>query len=257
MEDRPRYVVASGSLSPGIPDDFYARTADIVKRLGAKFVLDTSGPSLEAALKKGVYLFKPNMRELRELAGHPLTNEASWISACRKLILGGTAEAVALTLGDQGALLVTKQGAWRARGLEIEVRSTVGAGDSFLGAMVSSLACGQEMEEAFRYGGGGGLGGAAVAGHGPVPARGRRAAATRRSSWSRADSGSAAAIRSRVQRPFVQAHAGTLPVRRQQPHAGAAQARSPAAIPSSGAARADGTRNPARCCARRRPASAR
>lgn len=150
--DRPRYVVASGSLSPGVPDDFYARTAKLVRDMGAKLVLDTSGPSLQAALKTGVYLFKPNLRELRELSGQPLTNEPSWISACRKLILNGAAEAVALTLGDQGALLVTKQGAWRARGLPIEPRSAVGAGDSFLGAMVWSLAEGQDMAQAFRYG---------------------------------------------------------------------------------------------------------
>jgi len=152
VEERPRYVVASGSLSPGIPDDFYARAAETVETLGAKFVLDTSGPSLQAALNKGVYLFKPNLRELRELSGHPLTNESSWISACRKLIANGATEAVALTLGDQGALLVTKEEAWRARGLEIEVRSTVGAGDSFLGALVASLAAGKDMAKAFQYG---------------------------------------------------------------------------------------------------------
>ena len=64
----------------------------------------------------------------------------------------GRAEVVALTLGDQGALLVTRDHVWRAQPLHIKPVSTVGAGDSFLGAMVWSLASGHSMEAAFRYG---------------------------------------------------------------------------------------------------------
>ncbi len=151
-EGQPRFVVASGSLSPGVPEDFYARAARIAKARGARFVLDTSGPPLKAALREGVHLVKPNLRELRELAGEPLPDETSWIAACRRLTQGGGAEAVALTLADQGALLVTRDGAWRAQGLPIEPRSTVGAGDSFLGAMVWRLCRGDGPQEALRFG---------------------------------------------------------------------------------------------------------
>ena len=63
---------------------------------------------------------------------------------------GGRAQAVALTLGEDGALLVTATQAWRARPMAIEVVSTVGAGDSFLGGMVAALAAGKPMQEAFR-----------------------------------------------------------------------------------------------------------
>jgi 6-phosphofructokinase 2 len=152
LKSRPGFVVASGSLPPGVPDDFTARVARIAKGLGAKVVLDTSGPPLEAALKEGVYLIKPNLREFRELMRAPLEDQDAWVEASRGLVAAGRAEVVALTLGDQGSLLVTRDQTWRAQALQIEPVSTVGAGDSFVGAMVWSLVSGHSMENAFRYG---------------------------------------------------------------------------------------------------------
>ncbi|MDO8876033.1 MAG: 1-phosphofructokinase family hexose kinase [Pseudolabrys sp.] len=152
LADRPGILVMSGSLPPGVPDDFYARVARMAKDRGTKVVLDTSGPALSAALQEGMYLIKPNLRELRELTGQALMDEKSWVEACRALVDTGQAEVVALTLGDQGALLVSRDAAVRARALPIEPVSTVGAGDSFLGAMVWALAAGQELADAFRYG---------------------------------------------------------------------------------------------------------
>ncbi len=152
LADRPDFVVASGSLPPGVPGDFYARVAGIAKRLGAKFVLDSSGPALEAALAEGVYLFKPNLRELRELVRAPLADEAAMLEACRRLVRAGRAEVVALTLGHSGALLVTRERALRADPLPVEVVSTVGAGDSFLGALIWKLDAGASLEDAFRVG---------------------------------------------------------------------------------------------------------
>jgi len=152
LDDNPRFIVASGSLPPGVPSDFYAHIAHYCSERDTKFVLDTSGPPLAAALKKGVYLIKPNLRELRELVGAALDDEGAWVGACRQLTETGRSEIVALTLGDQGALLVTRENAWRAPALPITPASAVGAGDSFLGAMVSSLAKGQSVDDAFRYG---------------------------------------------------------------------------------------------------------
>jgi 6-phosphofructokinase 2 len=150
--DRPKYVVASGSLPAGIPEDFYATAARIAKNSGAKFVLDTSGPALAAALRENVHLIKPNLRELCELTRKKLENEAAWLEACRNLVQAGRAEIVALTLGQRGALLVSRDQALRTEGLPIKPVSAVGAGDSFLGAMVWRLAAGGSLEDAFRYG---------------------------------------------------------------------------------------------------------
>jgi 6-phosphofructokinase 2 len=139
-------------LPPGVPADFYKRAARIAKECGAKLVLDTSGPPLQAALEEGVYLFKPNLHELSDLVGVRLEDQEARVKACRRIVQGARAEVVVLTLADEGALLVMRDRAWRAQALRIELVSAVGAGDSFLGAMVWSLACGHSMEEAFRYG---------------------------------------------------------------------------------------------------------
>lgn len=150
LPSSPRFVVASGSVPPGVPEDFFARVARCAKKLGAKMVVDTSGPALAAALKEGVTLIKPNLAELVEYAGRPLDRHADRIAACRKLTTGGGTEAVALTLGADGALLVTADQAWRAQPMAIEAVSAVGAGDSFLGGMVSALAAGKPWPQAFR-----------------------------------------------------------------------------------------------------------
>lgn len=164
VEHKPDLVCASGSLPPGAPHDFYARVAQIVESWGVKLALDTSGPALKAALQQRVYLIKPNLAELCELAGAALDDERSLLDACRSLIGQRRAEVVALTMGAEGALLVTAHAAWRAQPLAIERVSTVGAGDSFLGAMVWALASKMKLEDAFRYGSAAGA--AALLAHG-------------------------------------------------------------------------------------------
>jgi 6-phosphofructokinase 2 len=152
LDPKPRFVVASGSLPPGVPEDFYSRIVQATRDIGGRLFLDTSGPPLKAALDAGVYLVKPSLRELRELVGRPLEREADFVAACRRLIEARQAEVVALTLGHYGALVVTRELTLRANALPIRPVSAVGAGDSFLGAMVVRLAAGHRIEDAFRYG---------------------------------------------------------------------------------------------------------
>jgi 6-phosphofructokinase 2 len=104
----PTYFVASGSLPAGLADDFLARAARTAKALGARVIVDSSGPALAAVLREGVYLVKPNLRELQDLAGFPLEGREQWLSASRALIEQDGAEVVALTLGHLGGLLVTR-----------------------------------------------------------------------------------------------------------------------------------------------------
>lgn len=152
QEPMPPYLVVSGSLPPGVPDDFYARLAGASKARGARVVLDTSGPALLAALQVGVYMVKPSLRELRDLMGQALLTEASWREAARQLIQQGQAQVVALSLGEQGALLVTADQAWRAEALNVPVLSTIGAGDSFVAGMVWALSQHMGLDDAFKYG---------------------------------------------------------------------------------------------------------
>jgi 6-phosphofructokinase 2 len=149
---RPKFVVGSGSLPPGVPNDFYAQAAEIARRLGARFVLDTSGAPLAAALERGVYMIKPNLREMRELAGAELADQDDWIGAARRFISSGKVQVVALSLGHLGAFLVTRDETIRAAPLPIKPVSAVGAGDSFLGGMIYALAKGDKLKESFRLG---------------------------------------------------------------------------------------------------------
>ena len=151
-EPRPKFVVASGSLPPGVPEDFFGRVARVAKEMSAKVVVDTSGPPLKAALKEGVYLIKPNLREFQELTGTRSADDVELVEAGRSLIDQGLVEFIALTLGPHGALFIARDQALRADGLPIKPASVVGAGDSFVGAMVWSLAHDNGLDAALRYG---------------------------------------------------------------------------------------------------------
>lgn len=144
------YVVASGSLPPGVPDDFYGRVVRLAREGGARCIVDSSGPALTEALAEGVFLVKPSKRELGEHFGAALGSEQSQVEAASALVADGSAEYVALTLGEAGAVLASKAGVVRLPVPAVPVVSTVGAGDSFLAAFVLRLAQGRPAEEAFR-----------------------------------------------------------------------------------------------------------
>lgn len=154
LAPRPHWLIASGSLPPGVPDDFYARLAGLARPLGGYFVLDTSGLALSAALSAGgVSLLKPSLREMRELTGLPLQDPAQWCAAAQALVRSGQVGMVALSAGAQGAVLATPEGVWQAPALPIPARNgTTGAGDCFLGALVWSLGRGDAPPEALRWG---------------------------------------------------------------------------------------------------------
>ena len=137
-QDASDYFVASGSLPPGVPNDFYATVGARVRDSGARFILDTSGTELQATLAAGgIYLLKSSCEELDD-------NQAG------EIVRGGRAEHVALTCGREGALLINAEGAFSLPSVPTEVVSTVGAGDSFLAGMTHGLAKSMTATEAFR-----------------------------------------------------------------------------------------------------------
>jgi len=145
------FVVASGSLPPGTGPDFYAQIARGTKAHGRKLIVDTSGAALKAALSEGVWLAKPNLRELRALTGKPLAEESDWLTAAREIVAQGGAEIVALSLAEMGARLVTRGEVWAAHAPPIAPVSTVGAGDSFVGALTWALARDASLPDALRH----------------------------------------------------------------------------------------------------------
>jgi len=144
------FLVCAGSVPDGVAEDFYAEVTRMVKPRGTKVVLDTSGRPLVEALREGVYLVKPNLREIEHLVGRKAPTPEKQEQIARQLVDDGQAEIVALTLGDAGALMVWKDGTMRLPALNVHARSAVGAGSSFVAGMVLALSQGRELAEAFR-----------------------------------------------------------------------------------------------------------
>jgi 6-phosphofructokinase 2 len=149
---KPDFIVASGSLAPGIPDNFYATIAQKAKDLGAKFILDTSGAALSAAAGLGVFLLKPNYNELCELTGHDKEEVVDVKKLAKEIIAKGFCEVAVVSLGAKGALLIDSDNIYHVQAPKVPKRSTVGAGDSLVAGITFSLAQGKSYEEALRFG---------------------------------------------------------------------------------------------------------
>jgi 6-phosphofructokinase 2 len=145
------FVVASGSLPPGAPADFYQRVADICRQRDALLILDTSGAGLRR-ISSGVFLLKPSVRELRECVGRELISESEQLAAAHELIDRGCAQFVVVSLGSEGALLATPHGSQRYSAVEVPSGSGVGAGDAMTAGITVGLKRGWQLDKAVRLG---------------------------------------------------------------------------------------------------------
>jgi 1-phosphofructokinase len=143
------WVVLSGSLPPGCPDDFYA---SVVARIDTPVALDTSGPPLLAALAARPALVKPNRLELEDATGLPVTTVGEAVVAAQRLLELG-AGAVLASLGPDGALLVEHDGTWYGEAPVDAPVSSVGAGDTALAGFLSAGGRGPlALAEALAFG---------------------------------------------------------------------------------------------------------
>jgi 6-phosphofructokinase 2 len=152
FDSPPDYVVASGSLPSGAPKDLYARIAKSVKDLGARMILDTSGGAFSLAVREGVYLIKPNLRELASLGEADIEGESEQEALARRIIEKGWSEVVVVSLGAAGAVLVEEGRHERLRAPTVSIKSKVGAGDSMVAGITLRLAQGRSVLEAARFG---------------------------------------------------------------------------------------------------------
>ncbi|MBJ8347029.1 1-phosphofructokinase family hexose kinase [Antrihabitans sp. YC2-6] len=146
-----RFVIASGSLPPGVSPDFYQRVSDAAAKVGAQFILDTSGAALQRT-HTGVFLLKPSIRELRESVGGDLTTRSEQAGAAQRWIRAGKCEIVILSLGAHGALAITADSDEWFPSIEMPVRSAVGAGDAMGGAIAVGLSRDWSLHESVRFG---------------------------------------------------------------------------------------------------------
>lgn len=146
------YLIASGSLPRGAAGDTYARMAHIAEERGVKFVLDTSGEALRVAAETArIFLMKPSIGELETILGRKIEIEAAG-EAAMALVRRGNVQHVAVTLGRDGAILAGPDGILRLPAVDVPVRSAVGAGDSFVAALVWAVSQGKPVREAFAFG---------------------------------------------------------------------------------------------------------
>jgi 6-phosphofructokinase 2 len=146
------FVVASGSLPPGVPPDYYQRVADICQDVDSRLVLDTSGGGLQH-IASGVYLLKASVREFEERAGRPLVTESEQLATAHALVANGCAQVALVSLGSRGALLATQQTSQRFSAISVRGSgSGVGAGDAMVGAITTGLSRGWPLVKSVRLG---------------------------------------------------------------------------------------------------------
>jgi len=145
------WIVASGSLEPGMPPDLYATIARLARRRGIRIAVDTSGAALRAALDAGVDLVKPSLSELETYTGRALPEAADQAAEAMALVRAGRAAMVAVTLGERGAILATADGVIGMPAIPVPFHGAVGAGDSFVAGMTWALSRGLPVGEALGW----------------------------------------------------------------------------------------------------------
>jgi 6-phosphofructokinase 2 len=146
------YLVISGSLNEGMSSNFYQKICKLKKKTNTKIIIDTAGEALKKALEIGVYLIKPNIGELAKLMNVERLEYNEVEDTARKLINKYEVEIVVVSLGPKGAILVTKDQTEFVEAPKVDKKSTVGAGDSMVGAMVWALSQDKSLKEVLQWG---------------------------------------------------------------------------------------------------------
>ncbi|QAT63229.1 1-phosphofructokinase [Acidilutibacter cellobiosedens] len=148
--DKNTLLVLSGSVPNDVPKDIYRRWINISRKFGVRTILDCDGELLKEGIKASPYLMKPNIDELQGLIGREIANINDMVLVSREILKLGV-EIVVLSMGFKGALFIKKDCAIHAVGIKVDVKSTVGAGDSMVAALAYALDTGMNFEKAAAY----------------------------------------------------------------------------------------------------------
>ncbi len=152
LDPVPEYLVASGSLPPGVPDRFYQQMAETANKRNIRVIVDGKGMPLKKALHSELYALKPNMRELSELMGMDIRDEDDQERAVTGLLADYNIKLVILSLGAAGVLAANQDFIQRFRAPGVPVKSKVGAGDSMVAGILYGLVHDMPLQNAIRYG---------------------------------------------------------------------------------------------------------
>lgn len=142
-------VIIAGSIPKSMPDDIYAQIAKRCYTKNIPFVVDAEKDLLNSVLQYKPLFVKPNIVELEEMFDTQLQSDEAIISAAKQLMHKG-AQMVFVSMGGDGAMLVTHDKCFKAIVPKGQVVNTVGSGDSTVAGMISGLTDALSMEEAFK-----------------------------------------------------------------------------------------------------------
>lgn len=151
-ENESEYIIASGSLPPGVPPEVFEMIGKIANKKNRKLIIDTSGDALKSALNAHAYLIKPNLGELSKLAGVEELGYNEISDVARKLIKEKDCGILLVSMGSSGAMLIGKDESYMVTAPPVKRQSTVGAGDSMVAGIVVSLSKGKNLKDAVLYG---------------------------------------------------------------------------------------------------------
>lgn len=146
------YIVASGSLPPGVPVNIFAQLSAIAQKKHAKLIVDTSGKGLEYAIASGVYFIKPNLSELAMLAGVESVTKQNVVPVARKILLNSKCNIIVISMGMEGAVMITAREVYYAVPPQVVRKSTVGAGDSMVAGITYALFKQMGLQDALSFG---------------------------------------------------------------------------------------------------------
>jgi 6-phosphofructokinase 2 len=150
MKIKPDFLVLAGSVPPGVPADIYRQLIEKAKESGIKTVLDSDNTWLKEGIKAKPNVIKPNVHEAEELRELKLKDERAIIEAVQALVSKGI-EVATISRGKDGLIVATKEKVLKLTSPQVEVRSTVGAGDSAIAGLVLKLSQGVGIEEASKW----------------------------------------------------------------------------------------------------------
>ncbi len=143
--------VLAGSIPAGVPTTIYHDITNLVHESGSKVLLDADGELFRASLPAQPDIIKPNREELAEYAGvavEDFTQDA--LLATAKTFLEDGIQLVAVSMGGDGALFLSKEASYKCEGLRVKAHSTVGAGDAMVAALAHSVGCKYNMEDMIK-----------------------------------------------------------------------------------------------------------
>jgi 6-phosphofructokinase 2 len=143
-------VAIGGSIPLGVSPEIYRKIINMVKKCHAKVVLDVDGEALRQGIKALPNVIKPNIHELSELAGRELKGLDDVVSAARSINQQGV-EIVLVSMGAKGILLVSDGQQYLAVPPNVNVESTVGAGDSSVAGFIFGLVQGKDLKQCLIY----------------------------------------------------------------------------------------------------------